>query len=196
MQQSVGNNLLATEEDHESHKPHQLFCEMDELQANSKWKEAARWIKFEESVESAGRWSKPHVATLSLHSLLELRNFLVNGAVLLDLPGDDFNSIIEYMLTLVIGSNLLDESKRELVRKALLLEHVHPHEKNLLNIIEKKASHIDVLHTNGNNNSTPPHNNSSNFLSVNENTKPVFDLGSSMTNIQNSGTKKVSIYDF
>uniref|UniRef100_A0A8D0H926 Anion exchange protein n=1 Tax=Sphenodon punctatus TaxID=8508 RepID=A0A8D0H926_SPHPU len=35
-----------------------------------------RWIKFEEKVEEGGeRWSKPHVTTLSLHSLFELRTF-------------------------------------------------------------------------------------------------------------------------
>jgi hypothetical protein len=34
----------------ENHKPHRLFCEMDELQSNQKWKEAARWIKFEEGI--------------------------------------------------------------------------------------------------------------------------------------------------
>ena len=39
-----------------------------------------RWVKFEEDVEEGGnRWSKPHVATLSLHSLFELRSFLLNG---------------------------------------------------------------------------------------------------------------------
>jgi hypothetical protein len=44
-----------------------------------------RWIKFEEDVEEGGeRWSKPHVATLSLHSLFELRCGLLNGTVMLD----------------------------------------------------------------------------------------------------------------
>ena len=39
------------------------------------WKETARWVKFEEDVEEGGnRWSKPHVATLSLHSLFQLRS--------------------------------------------------------------------------------------------------------------------------
>lgn len=78
----------------EDHKPHQLFCEMDELQENSQWKEAARWLKFEEDVENGGRWSKPHVATLSLHSLLELRSCLLNGAILLDFYADDLPSIV------------------------------------------------------------------------------------------------------
>ena len=47
---------------------------------------AARWIKFEEDVEEGGeRWSKPHVATLSLHSLFELRKGISTGTVLLDM---------------------------------------------------------------------------------------------------------------
>ncbi len=53
-----------------------------------------RWVKFEEDVESGGRWSKPHVATLSLHSLLELRNFIFNGTIILDMQADQFPVII------------------------------------------------------------------------------------------------------
>jgi hypothetical protein len=42
--------------------------------------------KYEEDVEDSGnRWSKPHVASLSLHSLFELRSQLLNGAVMLDM---------------------------------------------------------------------------------------------------------------
>lgn len=86
---SIGEN-----EPDDEHKPHHLFCEMDELQENMEWREAARWLKFEEEVENGGRWSKPHVATLSLHSLFELRSCLLNGAILLDFPGEDLPSII------------------------------------------------------------------------------------------------------
>jgi hypothetical protein len=36
---------------------------------------SCRWVKFEEDVEEgANRWSKPHVSSLSLHSLMELRS--------------------------------------------------------------------------------------------------------------------------
>lgn len=52
------------------------------------------WVKFEEDVESGGRWSKPHVATLSLHSLLELRNFISKGSVILDLAADQLPIIV------------------------------------------------------------------------------------------------------
>ena len=53
-----------------------------------------RWIKFEEDVEEGGdRWSKPHVATISLHSLFELRSCILNGTVLLDLEGSSLDQI-------------------------------------------------------------------------------------------------------
>lgn len=54
-----------------------LFTEMGELTRSGdteEWRETARWVKFEEDVEEGGnRWSKPHVATLSLHALFQLR---------------------------------------------------------------------------------------------------------------------------
>lgn len=49
-----------------------------------RWKERARWIKFEEDVEEeTDRWGKPHVASLSFRSLLELRRTITHGKVLL-----------------------------------------------------------------------------------------------------------------
>lgn len=54
-----------------------------------------RWVKFEEKVEEGGeRWSKPHVSTLSLHSLFELRTCLQTGTVLLDLEGYSLPQIV------------------------------------------------------------------------------------------------------
>lgn len=56
---------------------------------------SSRWIKFEEKVEEGGeRWSKPHVSTLSLHSLFELRACLQTGTVLLDLDSGSLPQII------------------------------------------------------------------------------------------------------
>ncbi len=52
------------------------------------WQEKARWIKFEEDVEEgSARWGKPHVASLSFHSLLELRRCIEHGKLLLILVG-------------------------------------------------------------------------------------------------------------
>lgn len=61
-----------------------VFVELDELhmggEVELEWREKARWIKFEEDVEEgAERWGKPHVASLSFHSLLELRRGLEQG---------------------------------------------------------------------------------------------------------------------
>ena len=58
-----------------------VFSEMSELYCSNhvpmEWHETARWVKFEEDVEEGGnRWSKPHVATLNLHSLFELRSMI------------------------------------------------------------------------------------------------------------------------
>jgi len=139
-------------------KTHHLFCEMDELQANLEWKEAARWLKFEEDVDDAGRWSKPHVATLSLHSLLELRNCLTKGAVYLEFKGEDMVSIVEELLDNVVNDGFLDESKREFVKNALLLKHIHQHEKEFQNslnngekksLFSKKPSSQNINETNG-----------------------------------------------
>lgn len=53
-----------------------------------------RWLKFEEDVEDGGeRWSKPYVATLSLHSLFELRSCILNGTVLLDMRANSIEEI-------------------------------------------------------------------------------------------------------
>lgn len=53
-----------------------------------------RWLKFEEDVEDGGeRWSKPYVATLSLHSLFELRSCILNGTVMLDMRANTIEEI-------------------------------------------------------------------------------------------------------
>lgn len=66
----------------------QMFVELDELRLGDNqewaWQEKARWIKFEEEIEEgAVRWGKPHVSSLSFHSLLELRRCLEQGLLVL-----------------------------------------------------------------------------------------------------------------
>lgn len=67
------------------HSPHEVFVQLDELHVDGderEWKETARWIKYEEDVEEgADRWGRPHVASLSFHSLLNLRRCLETGNI-------------------------------------------------------------------------------------------------------------------
>ncbi|XP_037634514.1 electrogenic sodium bicarbonate cotransporter 4 isoform X2 [Sebastes umbrosus] len=106
-----------------------LFTEMDTLQREGdelEWKESARWVKFEEKVEEGGeRWSKPHVSTLSLHSLFELRTCLQTGTVLLDLDGYSLPQIIDDIIERQIEEGLISPELREKISFVLLRKHRH-----------------------------------------------------------------------
>lgn len=114
----------------EMHQTHHIFCEMDVLHKEAdelEWKESARWVKYEEDVEDGGeRWSKPHVASLSMHALFALKKCVYEGAVLLDVPATDMSSVIDLVVRawrLECGMSDLEE--QELVRKVLLKRHKH-----------------------------------------------------------------------
>lgn len=68
------------------HQPHELYVELDVLHVRGhfrEWKETARWIKYEEDVEEgADRWGRPHIASLSFHSLINLRRLIEAGKVI------------------------------------------------------------------------------------------------------------------
>uniref|UniRef100_A0A2K6GP21 Anion exchange protein n=2 Tax=Propithecus coquereli TaxID=379532 RepID=A0A2K6GP21_PROCO len=141
--------ILGTEDDDEEHIPHDLFTEMDELCYRDgeeyEWKETARWLKFEEDVEDGGdRWSKPYVATLSLHSLFELRSCILNGTVMLDMRASTLDEIADMVLDNMIASGQLDESIRENVREALLKRHHHQNEKRFTSRIPLVRSFADI----------------------------------------------------
>ncbi|CAH1130279.1 unnamed protein product [Ceutorhynchus assimilis] len=115
------------------HESHPLFSEMEELFVDGddmEWKETARWVKFEEAVEEGGnRWSKPHVATLSLHSLFELRSLLLNGTVILDMEATSIEQIADLVTDNMVNSNKLESSKKDIVKDALLKRHIHQHQR-------------------------------------------------------------------
>lgn len=66
--------------------------------------------------EGGNRWSKPHVATLSLHSLFELRSLLLNGTVMLDMEASSLEQIADLVLDNMIGKGVLPMEAREKVR--------------------------------------------------------------------------------
>ncbi|KAM8865989.1 electrogenic sodium bicarbonate cotransporter 4 isoform 2-T2 [Synchiropus picturatus] len=106
-----------------------LFTEMDTLQREGEeleWKESARWVKFEEKVEEGGeRWSKPHVSTLSLHSLFELRTCLQTGTVLLDLDGYSLPQIVDDIIERQIEEGMITPDLRDKISFVLLRKHRH-----------------------------------------------------------------------
>lgn len=112
---------------------HPLFSEMEELVKDGdelEWKETARWVKFEEDVEEGGnRWSKPHVATLSLHSLFELRNLLLTGTVMLDMEATSLEQVADLATENMTNNGLLPFEAKLKVKEALLRRHRHQHEK-------------------------------------------------------------------
>ncbi|KAJ8003481.1 hypothetical protein DPEC_G00148760 [Dallia pectoralis] len=141
--------LLGTEDDDEEHIPHALFTELDEIclreGEDAEWKETARWLKFEEDVEDGGeRWSKPYVATLSLHSLFELRSCILNGTVLLDMRANSLEEIADMVLDQheILGAVGVDVRNR--IREALLKQHHHQNQKKLANRIPIVRSFADI----------------------------------------------------
>uniref|UniRef100_H9GAE4 Uncharacterized protein n=1 Tax=Anolis carolinensis TaxID=28377 RepID=H9GAE4_ANOCA len=112
-------------------QPHEVFVELNELIVDKnqemQWKETARWIKFEEDVEEeTDRWGKPHVASLSFRSLLELRRTLSHGAVLLDLDQKTLPGVAHQVVEQMIISDQIRAEDRANVLRALLLKHSHP----------------------------------------------------------------------
>ncbi|XP_043952369.1 electrogenic sodium bicarbonate cotransporter 1-like isoform X4 [Gambusia affinis] len=155
--------------------PPQLFTELDELLSvdgqELEWKETARWIKFEEKVEKGGeRWSKPHVATLSLHSLMELKTYIEKGTVLLDMEASTLPQVVEMITDSQIETGQLKADLKEKVVYTLLRKHRHQTKKsNLRSLadIGKSVSSASRLFSNQENGSpTTSHRNlTSNSLS-------------------------------
>lgn len=110
----------------------QIFVELDELHTEPderEWKETARWIKYEEDVEEGvDRWGKPHVASLSFHSLLNLRKCLEDGLVCLDMEEKDLPAIAYRVTEELYKEDLIREEDKAKIMRVLLLRHRHVNE--------------------------------------------------------------------
>ncbi|XP_050086462.1 electroneutral sodium bicarbonate exchanger 1 isoform X3 [Anopheles aquasalis] len=190
-----------------NHESHPLFSEMEELVKEGDemaWKETARWVKFEEDVEEGGnRWSKPHVATLSLHSLFELRSLLLNGTVMLDMEAISLEQIAELVCENMVNSGTLPVEARDKVIDALLKRHKHQHEfgnkKSRLPLIRSLAdigkNHSSSKIEDPSNTNSPPSSatsNGSNGPSSAPNKPFTTNSGSGSTN-GNSGSKHLTV---
>ncbi|UYV73776.1 SLC4A7 [Cordylochernes scorpioides] len=125
--------ILGEEDEDGTHESHPLFSEMEELHGDGEemeWRETARWVKFEEDVEEGGnRWSKPHVATISLHSLFELRSCILNGTVILDMEATSLEQIADLILETMVTTGQVPSEAQEKMKFALLRRHRHQHER-------------------------------------------------------------------
>ncbi|KAM4746294.1 solute carrier family 4 member 4a isoform 2-T2 [Anableps anableps] len=150
-------------EDDDGPAPPQLFTELDELLSvdgqEMEWKETARWIKFEEKVEKGGeRWSKPHVATLSLHSLFELRTCIEKGTIMLDMEASTLPQVVEMITDNQIEIGQLKADLKDKVMYTLLRKHRHQTKKsNLRSLadIGKTVSSASRLFSNQDNARSP-----------------------------------------
>ncbi|KAI4900321.1 hypothetical protein NFI96_028607 [Prochilodus magdalenae] len=145
--------------------PHEVFVELNELVMDKnqemQWRETARWIKFEEDVEEeTDRWGKPHVASLSFRSLLELRRTISHGAVLLDLDQRTLPGIAHQVVEQMIISDQIRAEDRANVLRALLLKHSHPSDGKEHSSFNRNISAASLgslmVHHNSNNHIAPP----------------------------------------
>ena len=56
------------------------------------------------------------MATLSLHSLFELRSLILNGTVMLDMEANGLEQITDMVLDSMVNKNLLELDVKEKVR--------------------------------------------------------------------------------
>ncbi|CAG9818590.1 unnamed protein product [Phaedon cochleariae] len=118
------------------HSPHAIFVELAEIvsfenREDREWKETARWIKYEEDVEEGvDRWGKPHVASLSFHSLLNLRRCLEEGLVVLDMEETDLPAIAHRISEDLYKEDLIKEEDIPKIMRTLLLRHRHVNEQD------------------------------------------------------------------
>ncbi|XP_062849946.1 anion exchange protein 2a [Trichomycterus rosablanca] len=145
--------------------PHEVFVELNELVIDKnqemQWRETARWIKFEEDVEEeTDRWGKPHVASLSFRSLLELRKAISHGVVMLDLDQRTLPGIAHQVVEQMIISDLIRAEDRANVLRALLLKHSHPSDGKEHSSFHRNISTASLTslmsHHHSNNHISPP----------------------------------------
>jgi len=107
--------------------PHEMYVELDELRGEDLcWTEVARWIKFEEDVEENLVWGKPHAASLSFHSLHDLRKLLQNGSIILDMKADNLEEIARQVVdNLKLNKKIDGENEELIVYQMIMRKHNH-----------------------------------------------------------------------
>ena len=75
-----------------------------------------RWIKYEEDLEAErGEWGKPHVSSLTFHSLINLRLCFEQGSLILDIAVKDLTNLCHRVVEDLSQQNILAEEHKEKV---------------------------------------------------------------------------------
>merc|ERR1719507_1641592 len=85
-----------------------LFVQLNArlVKEGDKWQEKSRWVKFQEDVDSSGRWSKPYVPSYPLSHFSLLQEKLEQGVILLDANGQTIDEILDEVLATKAGEQL------------------------------------------------------------------------------------------
>ena len=76
----------------------------------------SRWIKYEEDLEAErGEWGKPHVSSLTFHSLINLRLCIETGTFLLDIAVNDLPSLVHRVVEDLSEKDIINEELKEKV---------------------------------------------------------------------------------
>ncbi|XP_063692788.1 anion exchange protein 3-like [Bolinopsis microptera] len=126
-------------------EPHTVYVELEELHEDDKtkkmeWVETARWLKYEEDMEKSERWGKPHVSSLSFHSLLELRRGFSKGIAVIDSREVTLQGVAHEALNEFVHQGILKREHKDIVLRALLLKH-----KNEFQSKKNKRKSLDFL---------------------------------------------------
>lgn len=127
MEGGVGGNVVIT--------THNLFTQLDVLvhfeDGKKGWKEMARWLKYEETVEVGDRWSKPHVPTAKMHALLELRKAFAEGRCATGLGVTPSKKgqyqIADALIETLKKESQLSDTLCQKIRATVLQPHKHQH---------------------------------------------------------------------
>ncbi|GMT31414.1 hypothetical protein PFISCL1PPCAC_22711, partial [Pristionchus fissidentatus] len=106
-----------------------------------RWQQTARWIKYEQVVEGdATRFSKPHITLLTIQGLLQARNCLRRGLIMLDLDKDGFADIADAIVDAAAAKFKWDERAKSQLRRVLRAKKMHLGGTPGVDVYEKKSS--------------------------------------------------------
>ncbi|VDD89632.1 unnamed protein product [Enterobius vermicularis] len=108
-----------------------LFTEMLELaslhdELGNHWRQISRWIRYEQTVEGDGtRFSKPHITLLSMVSLIQLKNCLRKGVIILDARLNSFADVADTMCAAWVERGFLNDETAFAVKEVLNSSKLH-----------------------------------------------------------------------